>query len=102
MTINRYPKIKQFALDVALCNDMINRLEPEGAFLERCEQALFADGVLTEDLERLEAWLDTLTEEQFETLADGDADDIDRLMYDSPVTLDGDPVICVLDDVFGF
>lgn len=102
MKIDAYPKLRAFALDVAYSNGMINRLELECKFLEQCEQAITADGVYTVDLEAVEEWLGTLTPEQLETLSDGDADDIDRLMYESPMTAEGVPVIRVLDDVFGF
>lgn len=100
--INLYPNIRKFALDVALCNGMINRLEPEAEFLTKCDQALFADGVYIEDVGKLEDWLGTLTPEQFETLSDGEAYDMDGLIAGSPSTDEGEKLITILDDVFGF
>ena len=87
-----FPKITEVALKVAYDHGAINRFEPESEFLERLDGAIGADGVYWEDMAALEAWLCTLTDEQIDTLASGDEDEMKIIEQSSP-KFQGDPDI---------
>lgn len=71
-TIDRFPNIKKVALLMAYSNDMVSRYHPQEVFLETAENVISAEGVYEDDLQAFDAWLATLTDEEQETLADGE------------------------------
>lgn len=102
MNIADYPRVKAVVLDIAYDNGMVNRVEPKEATLQRLEEALGAEGVYTEDVDALEAWLGTLTKDQLDTLASGEHGDMGELVSQAPKNWRGESVARLFDDVFDF
>lgn len=75
LVIERHPNILWVALEVAYDNGMINRLNSEGEFIAGANHCCVADGVTSDDLQRLEDWLASLTEAQRYTIACGEDTD---------------------------
>jgi len=97
MIIDKYPGIKLVSLNIAYDNDMINRGCSEEQWLLSLDPVLGATGIDTADLEILDRWCQTLTEEQAETLAAGEHTDMMRVRSLCPK-----PELCDLfDDIFG-
>ena len=65
-------RIQHVALEIGYANGMINRYHSRAEFLSTVNSVLGADGVTAEDLDRLEAWLCTLSKEQLLILAAGE------------------------------
>ena len=95
--VNKFPNIKKVCLDIAGCNGYcIPRLLSEEFFLKRLDEVFGAEGVYTEDLQKLEDWIGTLTEDQLMTLA-GEAEDTELAAL---VALSPDQTAKIFEDVF--
>jgi hypothetical protein len=81
-TIQKYPNICDIAVRMALDNGCVNRSEPIEKFFETCDEVLASADV--SDLLWLERWLDTLTEEQADILADGEESEKNALCAQAP------------------
>ncbi len=98
--MEQHPHIQNVVVTMAQAHGMLNRYEPVQNILETATACFQADGVLTADVEALEAWLKTLTYEQVETLSDGEEEEMSALMADSPTSSGGMCVAQLLDDVW--
>lgn len=100
--VDRYPRIREVALDIAFDNGMVNRESPEAVFLDRVDGILSAEGGPTEDdLRRLEAFLATLSLNELTTLACGEAEARAVIDERSPVGgPDGTPLTHLFADIF--
>ena len=92
-----FPHITMIAQTIYLDNGKINRHHGEESFLEDLDCILGADGVYYADLKALDDWLSTLTEEERETLADGEQSEMEEIQSRAP-----NPDICagLFDDIF--
>lgn len=79
-----YPNIEDTIVSMAACNGALNRTTTSKQVITRCMGSLQADGVPTEDVIKLEAWLGTLTEEQKLTLVDGEHQEQAAIVATSP------------------
>jgi hypothetical protein len=97
--IDVYPYIKKAALILAYDNDMINREEPEDLFLANCAMSLAS--VTHLELIQLDEWLQTLTDEQMETLVCGEESEMRALEALCPTGgPDNQPLSKIFDDIF--
>jgi hypothetical protein len=77
--IDNFPKMKEVALLIAYDNGMINREQNQNDFLNKVDLVVGADGVDRADLQLIEDWLVTLSNEQLVILAAGEHDDLTAL-----------------------
>lgn len=91
-----FPAVRRAALAIAYDNGMINRLEPQGAFLAKME-TLICIPEYDDDLAAIETWLAALTDEQLEIYCNGDVDSAERLAIskNEPRSIN-----CLLSDIF--
>lgn len=83
-----YPNIAKVAVDIAAATGILNRTTTTAErIVTLAMEALQADGVATEDVRALEAWLGTLTEKQLETLVDGEESEMAALVAESPTSM---------------
>jgi len=88
--IDQFPLIKAVYLDIVYDNGgVFNGMghgpdRTEEMALDDSESVMGDNGVYHEDLQKLEDWLGTLTEEQRGTLATGEHDDVQALVEQSP------------------
>lgn len=99
--LDLYPFIKCWVMDVAYSNGMVNRESPEYLVIDQAESALFADGVVEAEVEALNTWLGTLTKDEFETLADGEMEEMTAIAARAPI-VEEHPVSGLLKDIFEF
>ena len=99
--IHKYPNIRDVATRMALDNGVVNRQEPVADFYTSCDPVLASCDEA--DLKALEMWLDTMTEEQADTLADGEEKEREQLLQTCP-QVGGDPasppIAKLFDDIF--
>ncbi len=98
--LDRRLALRQQVVAIALAVGAINSHEPVEEALERAEEALGAEGVATADVEALDAWLASLTQEQRDVLADGEEDEIAAIEAESPMGESGYRVAALLYDVW--
>lgn len=84
MSFSTHPQLKEVCLIIAYDNGMVNRSRPEATFLRNAERIVFALAHAPEDLTAVETWIATLTEEERETLAAGEHDDMQALLARGP------------------
>jgi hypothetical protein len=70
--IDNFPKMKEVALLIAYDNGMINREQNQCDFLNKVDEIIGADGVDLTDLQSIEDWLVTLSNEELTILAAGE------------------------------
>lgn len=97
--IDTYPTLKKAALILAYDNGVTHRM-PEQVWLNNTDSVLGAEGVVTEDLQKLENWCATLSEEQLETLVAGEHDECLELIQDCPTNSDGISLDKLFEDLF--
>ncbi len=85
-----YSNIESAILSMAACNGVLNRGTTSEAVLTRGMEALQADGVYTEDVDKLETWIGALTEEQKLILVDGEVGEQEDLVRTSPLGVSGE------------
>lgn len=95
-----FPHLRGVVAGMAASNGIVNRFCSTSKVYSAAEQALCADGVPLEDVQRLEGWLDTLNSEQLDTLEDGEQSDIDELARHAPAGIEGESVTKLLDDIY--
>jgi hypothetical protein len=78
--IDRLQGLRKAALEIAYDNGKINRYQSEEAYLDKVETIIGSDGVYGEDLEREDAWLRTLSDDDVNTLCAGEHDDVRELV----------------------
>jgi hypothetical protein len=104
LKLDDYPSVKRVFLDIAYCNNMINREESEEELLSDASDFLnFRTRICAADLKILDEWLETLTEEEFEHLADGDEKEMIEVVSRSPsyrMTSHGDKLTDIFDEWF--
>lgn len=84
MSFTGHPNLKEVCVAMACANGGINRDRSEAAFLRAAERIVFAIANAPEDMAAIEAWLSTLTEEQRNTLADGEYTEGQQLLSQAP------------------
>ena len=83
--LNRFPGIKAAAIMMAYDNGMINRHTfSENEWLFKQNAVLGAEGVYEEDLKILDAWCQTLSEEELQTLVAGEEEEMKALEQKCP------------------
>ncbi len=90
---DRYPNLRLLLLDS----------DPSGVDgdLDYAEECLGAEGVSTEDVAALDAWIATLLDGEREALLVGDDEELAALIADSPRTADGEGhVVMLLNDIW--
>lgn len=70
--LDSFPKIKQVVLSIAYDNGMINRESSQERFIEKVNEIIGGDGVYYTDLQNLNEWLETLSDDDLETFANGE------------------------------
>lgn len=99
--LNFYPNIREAVLSMAAANGVMHREGPDAeAVCEVAMQALEADGVVTEDVQCLEAWIGTLNDEQKSILIEGEEDELSVLVATSPLGVEGLPVAVLFNDIW--
>lgn len=94
---NRFQFITSVGLMIGYDNGMINRLEPEGKFIDHIDSVLGAEGGPTEeDLRQLDQWLESLTQDERETLAMGAEHEVEELRARAP----NPEHVKIFDDIF--
>jgi hypothetical protein len=84
---------------MAMDNGCINREEPVTKFYETCDTVLGDKDDM--ELFRLTVWLGTLSEEELDTLADGEESEVNELRARSPKGgPDNAPLANIFDDIF--
>jgi len=83
---------------MAACNGILHAgVVDQAALLEEAAlSAVEADGVYTEDAEKFEAWLGTLSTDQLMTLADGEETEMLALVAESPLSSDNEAHVAAL------
>lgn len=71
-TLKSFPGIRKVALEIAYDNGMIDRDNPEEAFLQKVDEIVAADGVDYSVLKQIDDWINTLSEEEIQILAVGE------------------------------
>lgn len=94
-TIDKFPHIQTVALHIAYDNGMINVTCSVEQFLEAVNDVIGADGVDLADLQKVEAWLATLDDEDLETLACGDQFDQTEIAC----TFSDPELLAIFDDI---
>lgn len=84
MSFAKHPNLKEVCVTMACCNGGINRERTEAGFLRKAERIVFAVGHAPEDMAAIEWWLASLTEEQRNTLADGEYAENQALLATAP------------------
>lgn len=102
MNINDYPVIKCLVISIAASNGIINRLEPVEMILGKAEECLGADGVMTDDVQKLNIWLGSLSADELDTLADGEHEEMDAISKNCPLGEDGHCLFGLIEDIFPF
>lgn len=98
--MKRWPNVEELILSLAACNGILNRNTTSEAVVACGLKAVEADGVCTEDVEALEVWVGTLTEDQKLTLVDGEQQEQADLVARSPTGVGGDRVGSLVDDIY--
>ena len=97
--IQNYPYICEVATRMAYDNDCINREETVEDFYATTESVLAS--VDEQELHNLNQWLETLTDEQMDTLADGEHTEVQELKAQGPTRhSDNAPLANIFDDIF--
>jgi len=97
----KYKNIEELVLSMASTHGMLHRLTTNEAVLASGMAALEADGVYTVDVEALDKWIGTLTEDQKLTLVDGEEEEMSALVADSPTSeLSGICVGQLVEDIY--
>lgn len=92
-----WPNIRKAALELAYDNGMINRFNSEEEWLGAASLCLSADGVDYADLQILDNFIATLTDEQVITLVAGEHEEMQALINENCVK----PEVCQLfEDIF--
>lgn len=84
MSFSSHPMLKAVCLSIACDNGLINRFVPEATYLNKAERIVFALAHPPEALAEIEAWIATLTEDERETLAAGEHNDVQALIARAP------------------
>lgn len=84
MKINEYPSIARIVETMGRSNNMVRFSSTLEHLLGFADDALEEGGYSEDNLKASEVWLESLTEEQFETFADGDVDEIERMQENNP------------------
>ncbi len=84
-----YPAITNVLVSAVRDNGGINRFRPESEVLDLLDECIGADGVYHENLERLDAWLAALSEEDLETVIGGEEEEMNAVLDSAPNL--GDP-----------
>lgn len=94
--IDSFPKMKEVALLIAYDNGMINREQNQWDFLNKVDEIIGADGVDYADLQLIEDWLVTLSNEQLIILAAGESEEMKALeaLFQRPELLE------IFNDIF--
>lgn len=82
-----YPKITQACLDMIGYNGGLHRFradDPEADVKRLLDEYLGSDGTYAEDLDKIEAWLAGLTEDQFMLVCDGEESEVQALLATAP------------------
>lgn len=99
--VERFPRLREAALEIAYDNGMINRGKAEADWLAELDPVLGADGVAEEDLGRLEAWLQTLNQGDLLILCAGEMEDMAKVAEGCPRGGPDDGPLCdILNDIF--
>jgi len=94
--IDKFAGIKRVALLIAYDNGMINRFCSEEKWLESLDPVLGADGVDEADLEILDGWCMTLSDEEADLLGCGLHPEMDAIVEKAP-----NPKFCgIFEDIF--
>lgn len=97
--IQAFPAICDVASRMAYDNGVVNRQEPIEEFYRTCDNVI-ADRTHA-DLVALETWITGLTEEQRDTLADGEETEVQALVATGPTGgPDNEPLANLLNDIF--
>lgn len=94
--IDNFPKMKEVALLIAYDNGMINREQNQWDFLNKVDEIIGADGVDLTDLQSIEDWLATLSNEQLIILAAGESDEMSAL----EATFQRPELLKIFNDIF--
>lgn len=70
--IDRFPNIKKAFIEMSYDNGGINIHRTEEDAYNETEQVLSAEGVVEEDLQTLDDWIGTLTDDQIQMLVAGE------------------------------
>lgn len=106
-TIDRFPGIRKVYIEIVYDNGGVfngmgygpSRTEEDA--LDATEPVLSAEGVVEEDLQRLDAWINTLSEEQVITLAAGEHEEMQALAAEGPTGgPDNLPLANIFEDLF--
>jgi hypothetical protein len=97
-TLASYPAVLDVATRMALDNDMINRHHPESDFHALCDRAISNNGWRSDELQALEEWIQPLTDEDRDTLADGEESEVDALTSQAPARRE--PLVGSVADLF--
>lgn len=85
--IDQFPTVRKAAILIALDNGLINRFCSEENWISKVEEAIFADGVPQQDVQALEDFLKTLSEEDFETICCGEHDEMVAVEANAPMSV---------------
>lgn len=97
--IQMYPHICDVATRMALDNGCINRAEPVERFYQTCDEVIADRDAV--DLAKLDIWIQCLTQEQRDILADGEETERNSLVGSSPRGGDDMALLANLfDDIF--
>lgn len=95
------PGTIDLALSMAATHGMLNRTTSAERITELTLEALGAEGVYTEDVDALEAWLNTLSAKQKDILIDGEEEEMAVLIAESPTSiLSGICVGQLIEDIY--
>lgn len=97
----KWLSIIDLALSMAAAHGMLNRTTSAERITELTLEALGAEGVYTEDVDALEAWLNTLSAKQKDILIDGEEEEMSALVAQSPTSvLSGQCVAQLIEDIY--
>lgn len=85
--IDQFPTVRKAAMLIALDNGLINRFCSEESWINKVEAAIFADGVPQQDVQSLETFLLTLSEEDLETLCCGEHMEMVAVEANAPMSV---------------
>ena len=99
-----YPNITRLTLDMVGYNGGLHVLRTPDIGAEqdvknKLDECLGAEGVYHDDLAALDAWLGTLTEDEFMTIADGEESEVAAILARAPSI--GDPEDTAADFING-
>lgn len=94
-----FPNVRRTVLDIALAQGAVNRIEAEHKVMDRAAEWI-ENNVAPDSLRELESWLGSLTAEELEVLADGEAQEMLDLVATSPVGLNGNCVATIFEKMF--